>query len=105
MRDDMKDLPSSVRRYVRHVLADEQRPIRAVRMTQSGELRADPRRPRWMKFRAEHIVTPGSRTFSWDARVRVLPLSHLRVRDDYANGVGSGQVQLLSLDYEFGPPG
>ena len=92
----LRDLPDPVQRYVKHVLGDEQRPIRVMRMTQSGELRTDPRRPRWMKFRAQHVVMPESRRFSWDARVRVLPLLHLRVRDAYAKGVGSGQVQLLS---------
>jgi hypothetical protein len=96
IREDLKDLPDPVHRYVKHVLGDEQRPIRIMRMKQSGELRTDPRRARWMKFRAEHMVTPESRTFSWDARVQVLPLLHLRVRDAYVDGVGSGQVQLLS---------
>ena len=96
IRDHLKDLPDPVHRYVKRVLGDEQRPIRVMRMTQSGELRTDPRRPRWMKFRAEHMVTPESRRFSWDARVRVLPLLHLRVRDAYADGIGSGQVKLLS---------
>jgi len=51
MRDDLKGLPDPVHRYLRHVLGDEQRPIRVMRMTQ---------------------------------------------RDAYAEGVGSGQVQLLS---------
>jgi len=92
----LKDLPDPVHRYVKHVLGDEHRPIRIMRMTQSGELRTDPRRPRWMRFRAQHMVMPESRRFSWDAWVRVLPLLHLRVRDAYANGVGSGQVKLLS---------
>jgi hypothetical protein len=96
VRDDLKGLPDPVYRYVKHVLAEDQRPIRVVRMTQSGELRTDPRRPRWMKFRAQHVVTPESKTFSWNARIRVLPLLHVRVRDAYADGVGSGQVQLLS---------
>lgn len=96
IRDDLKGLPDPVHRYVKHVLGDEQRSIRIMRMTQSGELRTDPRRPRWMKFRAQHMVMPESRTFSWDARVRVLPILHLRVRDAYADGVGSGQVKLLS---------
>jgi hypothetical protein len=48
----LKDLPDPVHRYVKHVLGDEHRPIRVMRMTQSGELRTDPRRPRWMRFRA-----------------------------------------------------
>ena len=49
-----------------------------------------------MKFRADHVVRPYSRSFSWDAKVRILPLFHVRVRDAYADGAGSGQVQLLS---------
>lgn len=58
IRDDLKGLPDPVHRYVKHVLGDEQRSIRMMRMTQSGELRTDPRRPRWMKFRAEHMAHP-----------------------------------------------
>src|SRR5688500_8285428 len=65
-------------------------------MTQRGKLRTDVHRERWMKFRADQVVRPYSRSFSWDAKVRILPLFHVRVRDAYADGVGSGQVQLLS---------
>jgi hypothetical protein len=49
-----------------------------------------------MKFRADHVVRSRSRSFSWDAKVWVVPLVHVRVRDTYAEGIGSGQVQLLS---------
>lgn len=96
LRDRLEGLPDPVHRYMRHAVADDQRPIRVMRMTQSGELRSDPRRPRWLKFRAKHALRPGARRFSWDARVRLLPLLHLRVRDAYADGVGSGEVQFLS---------
>lgn len=94
--DDLKDLPDPVYRYVKHVLAEDQRPIRAMRMTQRGELRTDVHRERWMKFRAQQVVMPYSRSFSWDAKVRILPLVHVRVRDAYTDGVGTGQVQVLS---------
>jgi hypothetical protein len=49
-----------------------------------------------MKFRADHDVRSYSRSFSWDAKLWILPLVHVRVHDSYAEGVGSGQVQLLS---------
>lgn len=93
---DLKGLPDPVSRYFRRVLAERQRPIRIVRMEQSGTLRADLRRERWMPFRATEIVEPISRRFSWDATVRVLPRFHLRVRDSYVDGVGAGRVQLMS---------
>ena len=94
--DDLSDLPDPVYRYVKYVLAEDQRPIHVMRMTQNGELRTDIHRERWMKFQANHIVRPHNRSFSWDAKLRILPLVHVRVRDTYADGVGSGQVQLLS---------
>jgi hypothetical protein len=93
---DSSGLPNPVYRYFKHVLAENQHPIRVMRMTQSGKLRTDVHRERWMKFRADHVVRPYSRSFAWDARLRILPLVHVRVSDAYADGVGSGQVQLLS---------
>ncbi len=94
---DLSGLPEPVYRYLRHVLAEKPDPIRVMRMTQIGKLRTNVHRRRWMKFRADHVVRPDSRSFSWDAKLRVLPLVHVRVRDAYAEGVGSGQVQLLSV--------
>lgn len=94
--DDLSGLPDPVYRYLKHALAENQRPIRLMRMTQRGKLRTDAHRERWMKFRADHVVRPYSKTFSWNAQVGILPLVHVRVRDAYADGVGSGQVQLLS---------
>lgn len=97
--DDLRALPDPVSRYFKHVLAAEQAAIRAMRMTQDGELRTNFHWQRWSKFRANHVVRPDNRSFSWDARVQVFPLIHVRVRDAYADGVGSGQVQLLSALY------
>lgn len=90
------DLPHPVRRYLERVLPAPPRPITLARMTQQGTVRTDLHRERWMRFTATHTIRPLARSFCWDARVRALPLVHLRVRDEYASGVGSGRVQLLS---------
>lgn len=92
---ELRALPDPVRRYLRHVLPERQRPIRVARMQQHGVLRTDLRRDRWMRFRATETVSPPSRSFCWDATVRILPLIHVQVRDAYANGVGSGRVRLM----------
>jgi hypothetical protein len=70
--------------------------LRVVRLEQEGELRTDVGEARWLPFRAVHLVTPLSPGFLWDARVRIAPLVHLRVRDALIGGRGSGQVALMS---------
>jgi hypothetical protein len=49
-----------------------------------------------MSFEADHVIAPGLTGFVWNARVRVAPLLHVRVRDSLVEGRGSGQVSLLS---------
>ena len=89
------DLPPPVARYLRHVLRPAQR-LQLVRIGQIGTLRTDVRSERWMTFGAEHVVAPLSTSFVWSARVRVAPLVHVRVRDAFIDGLGTGQVSLLS---------
>lgn len=89
-------LPDPVARYLRHVLRDGQARIRVARLRQRGELRTDFRSQRWLGFEADHTAAAGPPGFVWDARVRVAPLLHLRVRDAYVGGRGSGRVSLLS---------
>ena len=91
---DWRNLPDPVRRYLALALGEERRPTLRTRMTQTGILRTDLRGTRWMKFTAAQEVLPEARRFRWDARVRILPLLQLDVRDAYAEGVGSGQVRL-----------
>ena len=88
-------VPEPVARYLRWALRTTQY-IREVRISQIGTLRTDVRSERWMPFEAEHIVVPPPIGFVWDARVRVAPLLHVRVRDALIEGRGSGQVSLLS---------
>jgi hypothetical protein len=91
----LADLPPPVARYLRLAIP-LRKEIQEVRITQTGTLRTDPTVERWMPFEAEHLVVPAATGFLWDARVQVAPLLHVRVRDALIDGIGSGQVSLLS---------
>ena len=92
--DDL-DAPPPVVRYLRQALLSNAS-IRLVRLQQIGRLRTDARGDRWMAFEAEHVAAPAAVGFVWNARVRIAPLLHVRVRDALIAGEGSGQVALLS---------
>lgn len=95
--DRLDELPAPVARYLRHVLRPGQGVITWAELRQTGTLRADALRERWLRFDACQQVAPGRPGFLWDARVSLgLPLLHLRVRDAFIDGQGSGQVSLGS---------
>ena len=89
------DLPAPVARYLRWALPDGTAPP-LVRLWQAGSLRTDVQSPRWMPFTATHLVSAAAPGFVWNARVSVAPLLHVRVLDALVEGIGSGQVALLS---------
>jgi hypothetical protein len=91
----LRDLPAPVARYLRLALRSR-KAIQEVRITQTGTLRTDVTADRWMAFEAEHLVVPPATGFLWNARARVAPLLHVRVRDALIDGIGSGQVSLMS---------
>ena len=93
---DLSRLPAPVARYLRHVLPQDQPLIRRLYQRQRGELRASAQSRRWLGFQAEQVTSPVSVSYAWDARVHLLPLVHLRVRDAYAGGRASSHVKLLS---------
>jgi uncharacterized protein DUF6544 len=73
-------VPEPVARYLRWALRAKKH-IQEVRIRQIGTLRTGVRSERRMPFEAEHIVVPQAIGFVWNARVRVAPLLHVRVRD------------------------
>ena len=89
------DVPAPVARYLKWALPDGI-DVESVRLTQEGTLRTDGRTDSWMAFTATHVVSARTAAFVWNARVQVAPLIHLRVRDALVDGVGSGQVTLMS---------
>ena len=90
-------LPAPVARYLKHVLRGGQPLIRRLRMKQTGRLRISAQSSQWLRFRAEQVTDPVSVSFEWDARVSIMPLVHVHVRDAYANGRASSRVRLLSV--------
>ena len=94
---DRSDAPDTVQRYLDRALGADQRTIARVRLRQQGELRADVAQARWLSFSAREIVDAMRIGFQWDARVRLLPLIHLHVRDAYRDGAGAAGVRVLSV--------
>lgn len=93
---DLARLPAPVARYLQLVLPDDQPPVRRLYQRQRGELRTSAESNRWFGFEAEQVTNPLSTSYVWDARIRLLPLLHLSVRDSYVDGRGSSHVKLLS---------
>ena len=91
----LERLPLPVARYLRFALPSSKE-IREVRIRQTGTLRTDATSERWMSFDAEHFVVPAATGFVWNARVQAAPLVHVRVRDAFIDGRGSGQVSVMS---------
>lgn len=83
--DGSRALPAPVRRYLQHVLGDGQRLIARATLRQTGRLRTDTERDRWMAFTATHVAAPMHPGFVWDASVRI-PLAHVRVVDGFVDG-------------------
>jgi hypothetical protein len=84
--DDLASLPAPVQRYFRLVLRDGQPLIRSARVEQSGTFRSretgDPGAG-WAEFGATQHFTADPPGFVWDARIRMLPLLSVWVRDGY----------------------
>ncbi len=93
---DLSGLPAPVARYLHHVLPDDQPLIRRLYQRQSGELRTSGQTKRWFGFQAHQVTNPAAVSFIWEARVHLLPLLDLSVRDAYAGGRASSHVKLLS---------
>lgn len=94
--EDFEQLPVPVVRYFRWAFRDGQPLIRVARFSQAGELRINEKSDQWSPFEADQVVAAQLPGFIWDARIRVAPLMHVRVRDAYIAGQGSVQVTLLS---------
>jgi hypothetical protein len=92
----LESLPPPVARYFMRAFPRGPVATRIARFEQRGELRTEIEAQRWLPFDATHVVTPLAPGFVWNARVRIAPLLHVRVRDALVQGRGSGQVALLS---------
>jgi hypothetical protein len=94
----LADAPAPVRRYLETALPEPSAPASGgwVRIEQEGTLRTGDADSPWRAFTATHRATVRQPGFVWDARVGLLPLVWLRVRDAFVDGAGSARLSLWS---------
>ena len=96
-------LPEPVQRYFSASIPVAARRVRAARLASEGTFRllrpTDTRGPAdgWAPFHATQIVTVDPPGLLWVARMHVLPLLPIDVRDGYVQGRGSTEASLLQL--------
>jgi len=86
-RSDLAELPPPVARYLAFAIPDGQRRIRVAGVRWAGDMRLQPG-AEWRPFTAEQRFTVSPPGFVWDARVRMMPVIPVRVRDSYVAGEG-----------------
>lgn len=99
-------LPPPVARYFAFALPPEPVRIRTARIRWSGEFQMRPGGG-WRSFEAEQHFTASPPGFVWDARIHMMPLVPVRVRDSYVAGHGTmlGRVAgLLTAVDQGGTP-
>jgi hypothetical protein len=95
--DDLDGVPEPVRGYFENVLKDGQGYVSSVTLKQEGELRLGGIDSAWNPFTATQYITADAPGFFWDAKVRLWPLTYLRIKDIYLDGKGRASVSLFGL--------
>ena len=92
---EFEGLPPPVARYFRFALTSGQRYVRRAHLRFTGTFAARP--DAWAPFTAEQDVTARPPGFVWDARIGMLPVVPVRVRDSYAGGEGAMRATVAGL--------
>ena len=91
----LADVPAPVARYLAFALAPGQRIIARAYLRFRGLFASKPNA--WARFIAEEEVRAGPPEFVWNARIAVMPLVSVRVRDCYVGGEGSMRAAIAGL--------
>ena len=94
---DIDKLPAPVARYFRMAIKEGQPMVRTARIVHKGEFLIKREDAAWGPFESTQHFFAKPAGFVWDARIRVAPLTQVRVRDAYLQGHGSMQARLLAL--------
>lgn len=89
-------LPEPVARYFRFALSVDPRPIVRTRIDWDGEMRMRPD-AEWQPFTATQAFSSDPPAFVWDARVRMIDVVPVRVRDAYRAQQGSMEARVLGV--------
>ncbi len=82
------DLPAPVERYFAFAMPSQTMRVHTAHIRWTGEFQMRPGAG-WSSFEAEQDFTTFPPGFVWDARIRMLPLVPVRVRDSYMAGQGT----------------
>ena len=94
---DLDGLPTPVANYFRQTLREGQPFIRIAELRQEGEFRVGTEESSWRPFRATHIAVADPPGFMWDARILMVPLLPVHVRDAYVGCAGSMHGEILAV--------
>ena len=87
-RTALTNLPPPVARYFALALSEDLTPVRSAHMRWRGEFQMRPNAG-WRRFEAEQFISTRPPGFVWDARIEMMPLVPLRVRDAYVASRGA----------------
>lgn len=82
------DLPAPVERYFTFAIPSQTDRLHTARIRWTGEFQLRPGAG-WRSFEAEQYFTVSPPGFVWDARIDMIPLVPVRVRDSYIAGQGT----------------
>ncbi len=94
-RADVPGVPGCVARYLAFALGSDQRPIRRAHLRFAGTFAAKPNA--WAPFTAEQRIVPVPPEFVWDARIRMMSVLPVRVRDSYLGGEGAMRATVAGV--------
>lgn len=86
--ESFRAFPEPVAHYFRFALREGQRTVSWARFRQTGSFRIDLSREAWVPLRATQYFVTRPAGFLWDARIDMMPLLPVRVRDRYWHGGG-----------------
>jgi hypothetical protein len=92
--DSLDTLPAPAARYFRRVLRDGQPLVRSAIARTDAEFFIN---GAWRTLRATQHFTTAPPQFVWDARIEVMPLVDVRVRDSYIGQQGAMRASMFGL--------
>ena len=93
--DNWTGLPEPVAQYLAFALPSDWRRITHAHLRFTGTFAAKPNV--WTPFTAEQDIWTDPPGFVWDARIAMLPLLRVHVRDSYTNGKGAMRARVGGL--------
>ncbi|MBM4167740.1 MAG: hypothetical protein FJ215_01075 [Ignavibacteria bacterium] len=93
---DIESLPEPIQRHLRYAQVVGKSRVQYIRLRQRGMFRTRPDQA-WMPIEADQYYTVDPPAFVWHARMQMIPLVSVVIRDKYLEGEGEILGKLLSI--------